>query len=84
MQDGKEYFDMKEIKAGDIIEYLTIEGEKGAFIERGIAQEDNLYEDGVFVQGDGWKQYVGKWFMQNVVRDGISIWKADNYDEARI
>lgn len=72
------YFNMADIKSGDRIFYLTCEKEKGFFEEQGIVKEDNLYAEGVEVYGDGWKQYVGQWFITKILRDDKIIWEADN------
>ena len=70
-------FDMSEIKEGDRIHYLTAEAEKGFFEEEGIVKEDSFYTDGVMVYGEGWRQYVGKWFITKIFRDNELIWEQE-------
>ena len=70
-------FDVTTLKIGDIVHYLTHENGK-YFIEQGEVKEENIYKDGVDVCGDGWRQYVGKWFIEEVVRDEEVIFKSNN------
>jgi hypothetical protein len=65
-------YDVTIIKDGDIIMFHKFD--KGWIIEKGIVKGDNCYEDGVTVYGDGWKQYVGKWFIVSIERAGKLIY----------
>ena len=61
-------YDVLQLKKGDIVHYYT--HEKGKFfIEKGTLHDDNLYVEGVEVHGNGWKQYVSKWFICKVERN---------------
>ena len=72
--------DVKNLKTNDIVKYLSHEEGKSFFIETGIVKSENLYEDGVTVYDiDGqWKQYVGKWLIEEVIRDGDVIYKKED------
>lgn len=60
--------DVTSLKSGDVIHYLT--HEKGKFlIEKGVLKGDNIYDEGVKVHGEDWKQYVSKYFINKVERD---------------
>jgi len=67
-------FDVTTLEIGDIVYYLAHENGK-FFVEQGEVRSENLYKDGVDVHGEGWKQYVGKWFIEKVVRNGIVIFE---------
>lgn len=67
-------FDVTTLKTGDIVNYFAHENGK-YFIEQGEVREENLYKDGVEVHGEGWRQYVGKWFIDKVTRNGIVIFE---------
>ena len=38
-------------------------------------KSENIYKDGVEVHGEGWKQYVGKWFIEKVIRNEKIIYE---------
>jgi hypothetical protein len=65
-------FDVTTVVKGDKIDYYSF-NEKEAIIDSGVVKKDNYYTDGVEVYGDDWKQYVSKWFICRVTRDGIVI-----------
>lgn len=61
--------DVKGLKNRDVIHYLT--HDKGEyFIEKGVLKGDNIYDEGVRVHGEDWKQYVSKYFINKVERNG--------------
>lgn len=61
--------DVSILIKGDLVHYYN--NEDGKFIvDKGSLNEDNLYSDGVEVHGEGWKQYVSKWFICKVERNG--------------
>jgi hypothetical protein len=66
--------DPTTLQKGDVVHYYT--GLTSKYI--GTVKEDNLYKDGIEVVGDGWKQYVGKWFIFKVERDGKVIFSKDD------
>lgn len=76
-----ETYDMTLLKAGDVVHYLTHGEGKGFFMEIGTLKDDNLYEEGVEVQGEGWKQYVSKYFIQKIERGTEVLFKAPDYDK---
>lgn len=64
--------DVSILKSGDSVYYYN--RDNGEFIiDKGIIKEDNIYSDGVEVHGDEWKQYVSKWFICKVERNGGSV-----------
>ena len=67
-----------EKKKGEAIEVATIL--LNECIETGIVKSENLYEDGITVHdiGGQWKQYVGKWFIEEVIRDGKLLYRKDD------
>lgn len=65
-------FDVTTVEIGDIINYFTHENGK-YFVEQGEVRSENLYKDGVEVRGEGGKQYVEKWFISKVIRNGNVI-----------
>ena len=67
-------FDVTIMHKGDVISYFTHDNGR-YFIEQGEVRSENPYKDGVEVYGDGWRQYVGKWFINKVVRNGEVIFK---------
>lgn len=66
------------LQAGDVVRYYNFDGEFK--MDEGVVNEDNIYKDGVEVHGDGWKQYVGKWFIDEVIRDNKTIFKKEAKD----
>ena len=72
--------DVKNLKINDVVKYLHHEEGKSFFIETGIVKSENLYEDGITVHdiGGQWKQYVGKFFIEEVIRDGNVIYKKED------
>lgn len=70
--ESKEYVEINIIKEGDIIYYLNHE-DGDFYIESGFIIGENHYIDGVQVHGDGWSQYVSKYFITKVERDGEVI-----------
>ena len=72
--------DVKNLKINDVVKYLHHEEGKSFFIETGIVKSENLYEDGITVYdiGGQWKQYVGKWFIEEVIRDGKLLYRKDD------
>lgn len=73
-------FDVLDIQAGDIIYYLAHEDGK-FYMEKGSVKEDNIYEQGVEVHGDGWHQYVSKYFIQKIERGDQTIYKTPDFDK---
>jgi hypothetical protein len=71
-------YDVSILKKGDVVHYTAHEGGK-FFIEKGTLTEDNLYSDGVEVHGEGWKQYVSKWFICKVERNDNVIYESEDY-----
>ena len=68
MENEKKTCDVSALKEGDLIHYYNYDNGK-FLIDKGTVKEDNLHSDGVDVAGEGWKQYVGKWFICKVERD---------------
>lgn len=61
-------------KRGDIVHYYN--HDQGQFlVDHGVVKGENMYTDGVQVYGDGWQQYVGKWFICKVIRNGEVIFE---------
>lgn len=70
-------FNVSGLVKGDVVFYYH--HENGSFyIESGTLAEDNIYEQGVEVHGDGWKQHVGKWFINKVERNGVVIYQNED------
>lgn len=68
--------DVTNLKSGDVIHYLT--HEKGNyFIEKGVLKGDNIYDEGVKVHGEDWKQYVSKYFINKVERNSELIFEQE-------
>jgi len=67
-------FDVTTLKIGDIVNYFAHDNGK-YFIEQGEVRSENIYKDGVEVYGEGWKQYVGKWFINKVIRNEKVIYE---------
>ena len=64
--------DVTDLQKDDVVHYFTTDN--GEFIlEQGMVVAANLYTDGVDVHGDGWQQYVSKWFICKVERAGVLI-----------
>ena len=76
MMNQVENFDVTTLIKGDVIHYYAHENGK-FFIEQGNVKEDNIYSDGVEVHGDGWKQYVSKYFICKVLRNDKIIFAKD-------
>jgi hypothetical protein len=70
-------FDVTTVEIGDIIHYFHYEDGRH-YIEQGEVKSGNLYTDGVEVYGEDWKQYVGKWFINKVVRNGEVIFEQED------
>jgi len=68
--------DVSILKNGDIVYYYNIDNGK-AIIDQGTVKEDNWYTDGVEVHGEDWKQYVSKWFICKVERDGKILFEKE-------
>lgn len=68
---------VESLLAGDIVKYYNIDEHGEAYIETGTVKNNNIYNDGVEVYGEDWKQYVGKWFIQRVERNGIVIFDSE-------
>lgn len=82
LEKEEKVFDVTTIERGDVVYYLT--RENGRFIiETGLVKDSNYHKDGVEVVGDGWKQYVSKWFICKVERSGEVIFIKDEelFDE---
>lgn len=60
--------DITTLKEGDIIHYYNRDNGK-FLIDKGTIKEEGLHSDGVDVYGEGWTQYVSKWFICKVERD---------------
>jgi hypothetical protein len=77
----EETFDVTTLTGGEEVHYLN--RDKGEFlVDQGTVKGENLYKDGVTVYGEGWKQYVGKWFIVKVVKDGKVLFiKEELFDE---
>jgi len=73
-------FDVTTLKTGDIIHYLAHDN-GNYFIEHGEVKSENIYKDGVEVHGEGWKQYVGKWFIDRIIRDEKVIYEKEKTNE---
>ena len=67
-------FDVTTLKIGDIVNYFAHDN-GNYFIEQGEVRSENIYKDGVEVHGEWWRQYVGKWFIDRVIRDGKVIYE---------
>ena len=67
-------FDVTTLKTGDIVYYLAHEN-RNYFIEQGEVRNENIYKDGVEVHGEGWRQYVGKWFINKIIRNEKVIYE---------
>jgi hypothetical protein len=70
----REAIDPSILKDGDVVHYYS--GLDSADV--GVVEGDNIYTDGVEVKGEGWKQYVGKWFIFKVERNGQVFYKQGN------
>ncbi|MEK4669179.1 hypothetical protein [Niallia sp. FSL R7-0271] len=68
--------DVSTLKENDIVRYYNFDNGK-FLIDEGIVKSDNIYKDGIEVHGDGWKQYVGKWFISEVIRNNQTIYKQE-------
>lgn len=66
--------DVSILKKGDVVHYISV-GKGGFIMDIGTLVDDNLYTDGVEVRGDGWKQFVSKWFICKVERRGEVIFE---------
>jgi len=74
MMEQPKVCDVLALLKGDIVYYYC--HENGNFmIENGTLKEDNLYEEGAKVHGEGWKQYVSKYFICKVERNGVVIFE---------
>lgn len=69
MPNQTEPCDVSILDNGDIVHYYSHENGK-FFIDKGVLKEDSFYSDGVKVHGGGWIQYVSKWFICKVEREG--------------
>lgn len=59
---------VSELIKGDVVYYYG--HDNGEFlVDKGTLKDDNIYSDGVEVYGEGWKQYVSKWFICKVERN---------------
>lgn len=72
MSNETDVCDVTMLKKGDLLHYYN-HNEGEFIIDKGTLKEDNLYSDGVEVHGNGWKQYVSKWFICKVERNGEVI-----------
>ncbi|MMZ45720.1 hypothetical protein D3C75_410270 [compost metagenome] len=74
-----ERVDVTQLKDGDEVHYLGHSDKTPfkAIIETGLVKGDNIYNEGVFVYGDDWKQYVSMWFIVKVCRNGETIYEKD-------
>lgn len=61
--------DVSTLSKGDVVYYFHHKNGK-FYIENGVLKEDCIYKDGVELHGEGWKQYVSKWFVCKVERNG--------------
>jgi hypothetical protein len=68
--------DPKILTDGDVVYYYNYD-QSQFLIDQGTVKGNNLYVDGVTVHGDGWKQYVGKWFICKVERNGQIIFQQE-------
>lgn len=74
------------LKKADVVHYYgyaEVEGKLTSVVEVGTVKEDNIYKDGVDVHGDGWRQYVGKWFIVKVERDGKVLFEQGGESDGR-
>jgi len=70
----------QQLRDGDIVFYSNFD--MGKFlIDKGTVKGDDCYRDGVEVHGDGWKQYVSKYFIVKVVRNKAVIFIDENYSD---
>lgn len=68
MENEKEICEISTLKQGDLIYYYN--HENGEFIiDKGTVKAEGFHSEGVDVFGEGWTQYVSKWFICKVVRD---------------
>lgn len=66
--------DVAILEKGDVIHYHNID--RGKFIiDVGTLNGDNIYDEGVQVHGEDWKQYVSKYFINKVERNGEIIFE---------
>lgn len=68
-------FNVKEAQVGDKIFYYNTTVDGDFILDVGEVREDNLYEDGIEVCGDGWKQYISKFFIARVERNNVVIFE---------
>lgn len=73
-KDSSAVIDVYILQAGDIVYYTIVENGE-LMIEKGLVKYDNLYNEGVTVYGEGWKQYVSKWFIIKVERGGEVVYE---------
>lgn len=69
--------DVTILESGDIVFYYNLDDNGKAIMDRGEVRGGNPYIDGVTVYGDGWKQYVSKWFISEVEREGVTIYEQE-------
>jgi len=75
---NKSFCDVTNLIKGDIVYYSNYDNGK-FLIDRGILKGNNIYSDGVQVHGDGWKQYVSKYFIVKVERGGQVIFEDEEF-----
>lgn len=63
------------LKDGDVVYYFNLDNKGNSFVDNGGVRGENPYKDGVTVYRDGWKQYVSKWFISRVEREGGIIFE---------
>ncbi|PYE51527.1 hypothetical protein HUB98_05865 [Paenibacillus barcinonensis] len=62
------------LSKGDWVHYYN-QNEGKFFIDKGEVKEKNPYLEGVVVYGDGWSQFVNKYFIAKVERNNSVIFE---------
>lgn len=68
--------DVTNLKSGDVVYYFNYD--KGEYLlDKGVLKDDNIYDEGVKVHGEDWKQYVSKYFINKVERNGEVLFEQE-------
>lgn len=78
----KDVFDVTSVEKDDVIRYYNYD--QGKFlIDSGVVKGVNSYFDGVDVFGEGWRQYVSKFMICQVIRNGEVIFQQEDCQKNR-
>lgn len=75
--------DVTTLIAGDRVYYYNLDEKGNAFLDSGDVKDTNPYSEGVDVfgtyeNGQTWRQYVSKYFVCKVEREGMVIFEQNN------